>query len=121
MTISISSRPISRQKLVKTRIIATIGPASESIDVLRQLVASGVDIFRLNFAHGSHTWLSELVRKIRQISAELECPVGILGDLSGPKIRLGEISGGEVICNEGAEFRFVRGMTSEVATDLTCT
>jgi pyruvate kinase len=77
-----------RQKLVKTRIIATVGPASESIEVLRELVISGVDIFRLNFAHGEHAWLSELVRRIRQVSAELDCPIGILGDLSGPKIRL---------------------------------
>jgi pyruvate kinase len=97
---------VNNRSLVKTRIIATIGPASESVDMLRQLVIAGVDIFRLNFAHGSHAWLSELVRKIRQISAELECPIGILGDLSGPKIRLGEITGGEVLCNEGAEFRF---------------
>lgn len=117
----VTSQSVGRQKLVKTRIIATIGPASESTDMLRQLVVSGVDIFRLNFAHGSHTWLSELVRKIRQVSAELDCPIGILGDLSGPKIRLGEIPGGEVQCNEGSEFRFIRGLQSVSATDLTCT
>ncbi|MCA9009571.1 MAG: pyruvate kinase [Planctomycetaceae bacterium] len=110
-----------RQKLVKTRIIATVGPASESIEVLRELVISGVDIFRLNFAHGEHAWLSELVRRIRQVSAELECPIGILGDLSGPKIRLGEIPGGDVSCNDGASFRFVRGLSTEIPTDLTCT
>ena len=121
MTTVSSSRAIIRQKLVKTRIIATVGPASESTEMLRELVISGVDIFRLNFAHGSHTWLSELVRKIRTISAELECPVGILGDLSGPKIRLGAIIGDEVQCNEGAEFRFIRGGLSDVPTDLTCT
>ena len=68
-------RSLVRQKLVKTRIIATLGPASESIEMLRQLVIAGVDIFRLNFAHGSHAWLSELVHKIRQVSAELECPI----------------------------------------------
>lgn len=118
---SLSGRMPARQKIVKTRIIATIGPASESTDMLRQLVVSGVDIFRLNFAHGSHAWLSDLVRKIRQISAELDCPVGILGDLSGPKIRLGEIAGGEVLCNEGAEFRFIRGELSVDPATLTCT
>jgi pyruvate kinase len=121
MTTVSSSRAVIRQKLVKTRIIATIGPASESAEMLRELVVSGVDIFRLNFAHGSHAWLSELVLKIRTISAELECPVGILGDLSGPKIRLGAIVGDEVQCNEGAEFRFIRGNQSDVPTDLTCT
>lgn len=114
-------RPSSRHRLVKTRIIATVGPACESIDVLRQLVASGVDIFRLNFAHGQYEWLEERVRMIRQISVELGCPVGILGDLSGPKIRLGEIPGGDVMCQEGASFRFIRGTESTVPTDLTCT
>ena len=109
------------QKLVKTRIIATLGPASESIEVLRQLVAEGVDIFRLNFAHGSHAWLGELVRKIRQVSTELERPVGILGDLSGPKIRLGELPGGELHCTEGSTIRFVRGTSSDNSTHLTCT
>lgn len=109
------------QKLVKTRIIATLGPASESIEVLRQLVAEGVDIFRLNFAHGSHAWLAELVRKIRQVSAELERPVGILGDLSGPKIRLGELPGGELLCSEGSVLRFIRGTNSPDPAELTCT
>ncbi len=121
MSVLSSNRAPGRQKLVKTRIIATVGPASESTEVLRDLVVSGVDIFRLNFAHGTHAWLSELVRKIRQVSAELDTPVGLLADLSGPKIRLGEIPGGDVQCNEGATFRFIRGLKSEVATDLTCT
>jgi len=121
MSIAGTPRIPLRQKLVKTRIIATVGPASESVETLRELVISGVDIFRLNFAHGEYSWLSDLVRKIRQVSAELDCPIGILGDLSGPKIRLGEIPGGEIVCNEGASFRFIRGVTSEEATDLTCT
>jgi len=121
MSIAGTPRIPLRQKLVKTRIIATVGPASESVETLRELVISGVDIFRLNFAHGEYSWLSDLVRKIRQVSAELDCPIGILGDLSGPKIRLGEIPSGEIVCNEGASFRFIRGVTSEEATDLTCT
>jgi pyruvate kinase len=108
-------------KLVKTRIVATLGPASESPEVLKQLVLEGVDVFRLNFAHGSHAWLTELVRKIRQVSAELDRPVGLLGDLSGPKIRLGELAGGETYCQEGALFRFIRGTESVSSTDLTCT
>jgi len=108
-------------KLVKTRIVATLGPASESLDVLKQLVLEGVDVFRLNFAHGSHAWLAELVRKIRQVSAELDRPIGLLGDLSGPKIRLGELAGGETWCQEGAMFRFIRGTESISSTDLTCT
>ena len=111
----------SAEKLVKTRIIATLGPASESLEVLRQLVAEGVDIFRLNFAHGTHEWLGELVRRIRQVSTELSRPVGILGDLSGPKIRLGEIPGGECECVEGSTLRFVRGVQVTSPGELTCT
>ncbi len=120
MSLSASRLP-SRRRIIKTRIIATVGPACESIDVLKQLVASGVDIFRLNFAHGQYDWLAERVQMIRKISSELGTPVGILGDLSGPKIRLGEIVGGDVQCVEGSVFRFVRGLTSEDPTDLTCT
>ena len=121
MSFAGTSRGSGRQKLVKTRIIATVGPASESVEILRELVLNGVDIFRLNFAHSEYAWLSDLVLRIRQVSAELDCPIGILADLSGPKIRLGEIRGGDVYCDAGAVFRFIRGLTSEEPTDLTCT
>lgn len=121
MSLNSGAGGTGRQKLVKTRIIATVGPACESVEMLRELVLSGVDIFRLNFAHGDYAWLSNIVRKIRQVSTELDYPLGILGDLSGPKIRLGEIPGGEVSCNEGASFRFIRGLVSKEPTDLTCT
>ena len=121
MSVAGMPQVLGRQKWVKTRIIATVGPASESVAMLRDLVISGVDIFRLNFAHGEYAWLSDMVRRIRQVSAELDCPIGILADLSGPKIRLGEILGGDVFCNEDAVFRFIRGLTSDEPTDLTCT
>ena len=109
------------RKLAKTRIIATVGPASAGADTLRRLVVAGVDIFRLNFAHGTHEALGEIMERIRQISADLNRPIGVLGDLSGPKIRLGEIPGGEIRCQPDAVFRFIRGCKSSVATDLTCT
>ena len=111
----------SQRKLVKTRIIATVGPACEKAEVLRELITAGVDIFRLNFAHGSHEWLSGILERIREVSEDLKTPVGVLGDLSGPKIRLGEISGGEVRCNEGDNFRFARGSESDDPYVLTCT
>lgn len=109
------------RKLVKTRIIATVGPACEDAATLRGLILAGVDIFRLNFAHGSHEWLGGILARIREVSAELKTPIGMLGDLSGPKIRLGEIPGGEVRCNDGETMRFVRKRTSEDPKDLTCT
>ena len=115
-----AANPI-RRKLVKTRIIATVGPACEDADTIRKLIVAGVDIFRLNFAHGSHEWLSGILERIREISKELQNPVGVLADLSGPKIRLGEIPGGETVCKEGMLVRFVRERQNDDPTDLTCT
>jgi len=89
--------------------------------MLAELVVAGVDIFRLNFAHGSHTWLSEIVRMIRDISRDQRRPIGILGDLSGPKIRLGMLPGDSVACTEGAEFTFIRGLQTADPRQLTCT
>ncbi|MEZ6127559.1 MAG: pyruvate kinase [Planctomycetaceae bacterium] len=111
----------AHRKLVKTRIIATVGPACEDEDVLRQLIIAGVDIFRLNFAHGSHEWLGGILTRIRDVSKQLKTPVGVLGDLSGPKIRLGEIPGGEVMCRDNETFRFVRERSSDDPHELTCT
>ncbi|MCP4171187.1 MAG: pyruvate kinase [Fuerstiella sp.] len=108
-------------RLVKTRIIATMGPACEDAQTIRQLILEGVDVFRLNFAHGSHEWLEEVLHKIRAISADLKIPVGVLGDLSGPKIRLGQIPGGELRCGERDTVRFIRGREADSPQDLTCT
>lgn len=93
---------------LKTKIIATVGPACATFETLRELVTAGVDVFRLNFAHGSHTWLASVVGMIRRVSHELGRPVAILGDLSGPKIRLEEIPGGVITLVSGHELCFVR-------------
>jgi pyruvate kinase len=108
-------------RLTRTKIIATVGPACAEPEMLRSLVLSGVDIFRLNFAHGSHEWLEGIVRTIWEISLELGRPIGILGDLSGPKIRLGVLPGDKIVCNEGAEFVFIRGREPAAENELTCT
>lgn len=109
------------RRLVKTRIVATVGPACADSETLGQLITAGVDVFRLNFAHGSHDWLSEILRQIREMSASLQMPVGVLGDLSGPKIRLGEIDGEKVDCAENAVFRFARDPVAGDSHTLTCT
>ena len=116
-----SRRGYQEYRLTRTKIIATVGPACGSPETLRDLVLAGVDIFRLNFAHGTHEWLSGIVRSICEISLELGRPIGILGDLSGPKIRLGMLPGDKVVCNEGAEFVFVRGREPQTGNELTCT
>ena len=106
--------------LVKTKIIATVGPACREKTQLQKLVLAGVDVFRLNFAHGTHDWLSGVLASIRELEAELGRPIGVLADLAGPKIRLGEIASGSMLCREGETVTFVR--ESPGADDeLTCT
>ena len=107
--------------LVKTKIVATVGPACWSPEGLRSLVLAGVDVFRLNFAHGEHAKLAEVVAEVRRISADLDRPVALLGDLSGPKIRLGELPEGGLQCDLGETFRFAREENPDDERTLTCT
>lgn len=107
--------------LVRTKIIATVGPACGEKDQLRDLILSGVDVFRLNFAHGKHEWLDGIVKSVRELSQELGRSIGLLGDLSGPKIRLGRLPDNAVVCNAGAEFSFVRDRVPQTPSELTCT
>lgn len=73
----------------KTKIICTVGPASDSPDKIRALIQNGMNVARLNFSHGSHQSHAAVIKRIRKISAELEKPVAILQDLCGPKVRTG--------------------------------
>jgi pyruvate kinase len=88
--------------------------------MLRKLIAGGVDVFRLNFSHGSHAEHSEVLNSILTISEAVGQHVGILQDLCGPKIRLGPIPGDLVECPLGSEFRLVASRTSEDPRELTC-
>lgn len=76
----------------RTKIVATIGPASQSREMLRKLIQAGATTFRLNFSHGTHDDHHDSIRRIRQVAFELNQPVGILQDLQGPKIRLGKFA-----------------------------
>ena len=77
--------------LKKTKIVATIGPASEKEEILRQMIINGVNVFRLNFSHGTHEYHKTNLNTIRKVAKELNARVGILQDISGPKIRTGEL------------------------------
>lgn len=77
----------------KTKIVATIGPASQNEKVLRELITNGVNVCRLNFSHGNLAQKKEAIDLIRKVSEKLKISVAILADLPGPKIRLGEIDG----------------------------
>ena len=75
----------------KTKIVATLGPASNAEPVLRSLMLAGVNVFRLNFSHGSHEVHAASVQTIEKLNAGLGLHVAVLADLSGPKIRTGEV------------------------------
>ncbi len=80
----------------RTKIVATIGPSSQDEKMIRELLVAGVNVVRLNFSHGSHAVHAEVLKRVRQIAAELGRPVCILQDLQGPKIRTGDLPGGKI-------------------------
>src|SRR5664279_1509257 len=97
----------------KTKILATLGPASNTPEKMRELFDAGVDVFRINMSHTSHEMLGKMHRDRRALSEEVGRPVGILCDLQGPKIRLGKLGGGPRQLREGEKIRLVLGETSD--------
>ena len=91
------------KNLNRTKIIATIGPSSSEVDVLENLIANGCSVFRINFSHGSHESHGESIANIRQAASNLCQNVAILGDLQGPKIRIGAIQGDSFALEVGQE------------------
>ncbi len=88
----------------RTKIVCTIGPASESEERLEQLMRAGMNVARLNFSHGTHDQHAIIIERVREISARLGCSIAILQDLQGPKIRTGALEGGKpVTLVDGAE------------------
>lgn len=87
----------------KTKIVATLGPSTDSEAVIRELIESGVNIFRLNFSHGTHDEHRDRLEKVRRIAKELGVHVGVLQDLGGPKIRIGDFRDGSVVLEEGKQ------------------
>jgi pyruvate kinase len=98
----------------RTKIICTVGPATESAGMLRKLVEAGTDVFRLNFSHGTVSGHQSVMRRIRAVAEETGKPVAILQDLPGPKIRLGVFKDGSVELHAGDRFRLT---TEEVPGD----
>ncbi len=87
------------------KIVATLGPASSTEDIIRKLFVAGVDMFRLNFSHGSAAEHKERFDTVRRIGREFNRPIGILGDLQGPKLRVGTFAPGGITLVPGAAFR----------------
>ncbi len=98
-----------QSRFAKTKIIATLGPASASRERLNQMLDAGLDVCRLNFSHGDLDEHQRTLELVRSVAAERDEPICIIGDLCGPKIRLGTFAGGSVELKAGDEVRFVRG------------
>ncbi len=97
--------PRVRLRIRRTKIIATVGNASGDEATLRNLIRAGVNVMRLNFSHGTLDEHAVYIRRIRKVSEALNQPVAILGDLSGPKIRVGEFDGGGIELRVGDDVR----------------
>ncbi|MEP6002274.1 MAG: pyruvate kinase [Maribacter dokdonensis] len=92
----------------KTKIVATLGPATSKKEVLRGMIDAGVDVFRINFSHADYEDVKERVNMIRELNAEMETNTSILADLQGPKLRVG-VMAGDVVVSPGDEITFVTG------------
>lgn len=90
----------------KTKIVATLGPASTSKEVIEKMILAGLDVARVNFSHGSYDIVSEQIRHIRAISKKLGLNIAILADLQGPKLRIGMVENNAVELNLGKEITF---------------
>lgn len=90
----------------RAKIVATLGPASSSPEVIRQLFLSGVDVFRMNFSHGDYDSHAARFQRVRDVEREFDRPIAILADLQGPKLRVGKFAQGHVMLSAGQPFRF---------------
>jgi len=104
--------------MLRTKIVCTIGPASRSLEMLKEMIISGMNVARLNFSHGDHDYHGENVRTIRKASEAVGKPVAVLMDLQGPKLRVGKMEGDGVLLKEGEEIiltsRSVVGHAGEI-------
>ena len=114
MELNIASRPRS----ARTKIVATVGPACREPARLTEMIRKGVDVFRLNMAHGQCDQQEQVIHDIRRASDEAGRLVGILVDLAGPKIRLGQLFQDPTECHAGDEFCFARGSTARAEREL---
>ncbi|MGL4593981.1 MAG: pyruvate kinase [Thermoguttaceae bacterium] len=105
----------------RTKIVATLGPASDTDEVVAALIKAGVDVFRLNMAHGGPEAGQKRLERVRSVAAQLGLPIAIHADLAGPKMRLGEIPGGEYLCTAEIPMKFVRGKTTTEPNTFTTT
>ncbi|HEX2905750.1 MAG TPA: pyruvate kinase, partial [Phototrophicaceae bacterium] len=90
----------------RTKIVATIGPASRDKNILRQLIHSGVNVVRINFSHGTHADHAETIARVREVAAEEKAVVAVMCDLQGPKIRIGTVANEPLLLEKGEQITF---------------
>src|SRR5215207_5255167 len=100
----------------RTKIVCTIGPATRSVDTMCELIEAGADVFRMNFSHGDRTLHAENIAMAREAADRCGKEIGILGDLPGPKLRLGNVEGGLVELHHDAQVTLT---TDEIVGDET--
>jgi pyruvate kinase len=117
----VTENAMSRPSLQEacTKIVATVGPACGTIEKLSELIEAGVDVFRINTAHGNRREHESTLANIRAASQRCGFPIGVLLDLAGPKIRLGQLRSDPLDCQLGMQVSFVRGQTPQLDTELT--
>ena len=97
----------------RTKIIATLGPATDEPGVLEKLIAAGVDVFRLNYSHQTHNHHEKRMKKIRRLSLEYKHAVAVIADLQGPKIRIENFKSGKIQLKEGGNFKINTKLSSD--------
>ena len=101
----------------RTRIVATLGPATDKPGVLEGMLAAGLDVVRLNFSHGEAADHQERVRRVREVAEKQGCVVAVLADLQGPKIRIAGFAEGPAILENGATFELDTSLGPQAGTD----
>lgn len=101
----------------KTKIVATLGPATDTPEMLEKLISRGMNVARFNFSHGTHEEHADRLHLVRRVADDLDVPVAAMQDIQGPKIRVGKFPGGSIMLEKGAEVRVMpgEGMGSETA------
>lgn len=109
MTLDLDTRmTVPENRLSLTKIIATLGPASAQPETVRRLIRAGVSVFRINFSHGDFASFQRMLDTVREVAESLGRHIGVMGDLSGPKVRIGRVVEGGVRLEKGQEVVFVK-------------